>query len=44
MLHKFPGEGGFDRRRQWAELDYVAGSRSAAAALAENYTGLPFTI
>jgi p-hydroxybenzoate 3-monooxygenase len=41
MLHRFPGESGFDRRRQLAELDYVTSSRAAAKALAENYTGLP---
>lgn len=44
MLHRFPGESAFDIRRQWAELDYVTSSRSAATALAENYTGLPFTM
>ena len=44
MLHRFPGESGFDRRRQLAELDYVTGSRAASTALAENYTGLPFTM
>jgi p-hydroxybenzoate 3-monooxygenase len=44
MLHRFPGQTGFDRRRQLAELDYVTGSRAASTALAENYTGLPFTI
>ena len=41
MLHRFTGESGYDIRRQWAELDYVTGSRAAATALAENYTGLP---
>jgi p-hydroxybenzoate 3-monooxygenase len=41
MLHRFPGESDYDIRRQWAELDYVTGSRAAATALAENYTGLP---
>jgi p-hydroxybenzoate 3-monooxygenase len=41
MLHRFPGECAYDIRRQWAELDYLAGSRAAATALAENYTGLP---
>jgi p-hydroxybenzoate 3-monooxygenase len=44
MLHRFPGESGFDRHRQLAELDYVTGSRAASTALAENYTGLPFTM
>jgi p-hydroxybenzoate 3-monooxygenase len=41
MLHKFPDDSPFDRKRQLAELDYVSTSRAAAQALAENYTGLP---
>ena len=41
MLHRFPDENPFDRRRQLAELDYVTGSRAAAKTLAENYVGLP---
>jgi p-hydroxybenzoate 3-monooxygenase len=44
MLHRFPENSEWDERRQIAELDYVTGSRAAATALAENYTGLPFTI
>ena len=44
MLHRVPGESAFDRQRQLAELDYVTGSRAASTALAEHYTGLPFTI
>ena len=42
MLHRFPHENPFDRRRQLAELDYVASSRAASQALAENYVGLPW--
>ncbi len=42
MLHRFPEGGGFDYRRQMAELDHIASSRAAAANLAENYAGLPF--
>lgn len=42
MLHRFENDGAFDRKRQFAELDYVAGSRAASQALAENYVGLPF--
>jgi p-hydroxybenzoate 3-monooxygenase len=42
MLHRFPDENPFDRRRQLAELDYVTSSRAAAQSLAENYVGLPF--
>ena len=41
MLHCFPDESAFDRRRQLAELAYVATSTAAATALAENYAGLP---
>jgi p-hydroxybenzoate 3-monooxygenase len=42
LLHRFPGENSFERRRQLAELDYTTGSRAAAQSLAENYVGLPF--
>jgi p-hydroxybenzoate 3-monooxygenase len=41
MLHRFPGDDGFDHRRQLAELDYVTSSRAGMTALAENYVGLP---
>jgi p-hydroxybenzoate 3-monooxygenase len=41
MLHCFPDESPFDRRRQLAELAYLASSTAAATALAENYAGLP---
>ena len=41
LLHKFPEEGDFGRRMQLAELEYIAGSRAAQSALAENYVGLP---
>lgn len=41
LLHCFPGDSPFDRKRQLAELDYVTTSRAAAASLAENYVGLP---
>ena len=42
ILHKFPEDSEFDRRRQMAELDYVTTSRAAMTTLAENYLGLPF--
>jgi p-hydroxybenzoate 3-monooxygenase len=42
MLHRFPEEGPLRSRLQLAELDYLAGSRAASTALAENYVGLPF--
>jgi p-hydroxybenzoate 3-monooxygenase len=41
MLHLFPNESPFDRRRQLTELRYLASSRAAQTALAENYVGLP---
>ncbi len=41
MLHRFPGDTGFDQRRQLAELDYLTTSRAAMTSLAENYVGLP---
>ena len=41
LLHRFEDASAFDRRRQLAELEYVTRSRIAAAALAENYVGLP---
>jgi p-hydroxybenzoate 3-monooxygenase len=42
LLHRFPESGTFGRRLQLAELDYIATSRAASTALAENYVGLPF--
>jgi len=42
LLHSYPDEGPLRERLQLAELDYIAGSRFAATALAENYVGLPF--
>jgi p-hydroxybenzoate 3-monooxygenase len=41
MLHTFPGADEFQHRLQLAELDYVTRSTAGAAALAENYVGLP---
>jgi p-hydroxybenzoate 3-monooxygenase len=41
LMHLFPEENPFDRRRQVAELDYVTSSEAAARSLAENYVGLP---
>jgi len=39
LMHLFPEETPFDRRRQVAELDYVTSSEAAAKSLAENYVG-----
>jgi len=44
LMHRFPGDGAFDRRMQHAELDYLVGSRAASAAMAENYVGLPLEL
>jgi p-hydroxybenzoate 3-monooxygenase len=41
LMHRFPEAGEFGSRLQQAELTYLAGSRSASSALAENYVGLP---
>jgi p-hydroxybenzoate 3-monooxygenase len=41
MLHTFHDAGEFEHRMQETELDYLAGSRAAQTAMAENYTGLP---
>lgn len=41
MLHRTPGNEGFDERRQLADLDYLTRSRAAAQSFAENYVGLP---
>ncbi len=42
VLHRFPDQSTFDRGIQLAELDYLTGSESAQASLAENYIGLPY--
>jgi p-hydroxybenzoate 3-monooxygenase len=42
LLHRFPNAEPFAEKLQAAELDYVTTSRHAAAALAENYVGLPY--
>ncbi len=43
MLHKRPDDDAFGERLNLAQLRYVASSRAQATALAENYTGLPFS-
>jgi p-hydroxybenzoate 3-monooxygenase len=42
LLHRLHPEGSFEAQMQRAELDYLASSRAAQTALAENYVGLPF--
>ena len=42
LMHRFPDSGEFGHKVQEAELDYLAESRSARAAFAENYVGLQY--
>jgi len=42
LLHRFPDADAFARRLQQAEFEYLASSRAAQTAFAENYIGLPF--
>jgi p-hydroxybenzoate 3-monooxygenase len=42
LMHRFPETDAFARRMQVAELDYLRRSERGAAAVAENYVGLPF--
>lgn len=44
LLHRFPERSNFDQRAQEIELDYLASSSRALAAVAEQYAGLPFEI
>ncbi|MGB2660064.1 MAG: 4-hydroxybenzoate 3-monooxygenase [Pseudolabrys sp.] len=41
IMHRFPNETAFDRRRQLSDLDYLTSSTGAATSLAEQYVGLP---
>lgn len=41
LMHRLETEGDLGQKIQEAELDYLASSRAAQTALAENYTGLP---
>ncbi|MHC0054399.1 4-hydroxybenzoate 3-monooxygenase [Actibacterium sp. D379-3] len=42
LMHRFPDQTDFDQHIQETELDYLAHSPSAQAAMAENDVGLPF--
>lgn len=42
LLHRFPDDGEIGLKIQETELKYLSESRSAQAALAENYVGLPY--
>ena len=41
ILHRFPNESAFDRRRQISDLNYITSSQAASKMLAEQYVGLP---
>ncbi|HEY1472745.1 MAG TPA: 4-hydroxybenzoate 3-monooxygenase [Pseudolabrys sp.] len=41
ILHRFPHESAFDRRRQLSDLGYITSSQAASKMLAEQYVGLP---
>ena len=40
-VHQFPGENGFVRRLQRADLDYMTGTLPGRLEFSENFTGLP---
>jgi p-hydroxybenzoate 3-monooxygenase len=42
LMHRFPDTDPFTRKMQIAELDFIRKSKVGAAAMAENYVGLPF--
>ena len=42
ILHRFPGQSDFDQKIQEAELYQLQTLESAQAAMARNYTGLPY--
>lgn len=41
LLHRFPGHTSLERELQLAELEYIHGSPTAQATLAEQYVGFP---
>ena len=41
LMHRFPDETPFDRRRQLSDLKYIVSSDAAMKSLAEQYVGLP---
>jgi p-hydroxybenzoate 3-monooxygenase len=44
LFHLSETDSAFDRRRQLAELDYLASSHAAMTSFAENYAGLPLIV
>ena len=44
IMHRFPHETPFDRRRQLSDLVYITSSQAASTMLAEQYVGLPLEL
>ena len=42
LIHRFPGETPFEKQMRINQFDYLCGSESAQASLAEQYAGLPY--
>ena len=42
LMHRFPGQSGFARRMQQAEVAFLQENEHAQAVLAQNYVGLPY--
>lgn len=42
LMHHYPGQTGFDKKMQLAELAFLRTSPEAQAAMAQNYVGLPY--
>ena len=42
LMHRYPDQTEFDRRMQWAELEFLRSNDAAQQAMAENYVGLPY--
>ena len=42
LLHRDPDQSDFDHKMQMSELDFLRFNKSAQAAMAENYVGLPY--
>lgn len=42
LLHRFPGQTGFDQRMQAADIAFLRDNHAAQVAFAQNYVGLPY--
>lgn len=42
VMHRHPDQSEFDLKMQIAELEFLRGNKTAQAAMAENYVGLPY--